>query len=461
MMNTIFVSRRSQRVSVAILLVSLSGCHEITPFAPDQVVLQTPSVSVRVGSVTQLTASIYDGALKLPSPAQSTLRWTSANPSVATVDAAGVVRGVTRGVTRVQLEVYSTSLSTSANVQVNGVVSISIDPSPTQIEIGTPLSLTAQVAADPGVVPESVQWASANPSIASVSNTGVVIGVGVGQTTITARCEGITATRTINVSQQRIASIEFPQPSYALLIGETNRLQPSIRDARGALITTRTLTWSSANSLIATVNGQGSVTGVAQGQTVISAEGDGVRSNVTVAVRPFVPVTIGIENSLGVGVNVTANNISYGSVAADGFSSFSVPQNAALSWQSQKFRYSDGSPIQDDLNGGTLALGTASTGQITNIVGGTPYILPIISSAVADTVSFQVQRSSGSRCIGYSWGSSFTGSPWGYYRLEPSMAIHVYRGSNCQGNSRLWTYDVLTGYQPRSGRLYLRVDRLP
>jgi hypothetical protein len=62
------------------------------------------------------------------------------------------------------------------------------------------------------------------------------------------------------------------------------QLSAQLRDASGNILTGRTITWSSANSGIATVGSSGLVTGKAAGTTTVSATADGVSGSATVTV---------------------------------------------------------------------------------------------------------------------------------------------------------------------------------
>ena len=78
-------------------------------------------------------------------------------------------------------------------------VSITLNSSLDSIVLGTTITLSATVKHGNEVIDSEVTWVSDNPSIASVSETGVVSGNAVGSTTITATCMGKTATCTITV----------------------------------------------------------------------------------------------------------------------------------------------------------------------------------------------------------------------------------------------------------------------
>ena len=82
-------------------------------------------------------------------------------------------------------------------------VSITLNSSSESIESGKTYTLTAAVKHGDEIIDREVTWVSSNPSIASVSETGVVIGNAVGSATITASCLGKTATCKITVTEQQ------------------------------------------------------------------------------------------------------------------------------------------------------------------------------------------------------------------------------------------------------------------
>ena len=85
-------------------------------------------------------------------------------------------------------------------------VSITLNNNTQSIPMSTTYTLIATVKYGNDVIYRNVVWTSANPSIATVNETGVVTGVGVGSTTISATSMGKTATCTITVTP--------PEPEY-------------------------------------------------------------------------------------------------------------------------------------------------------------------------------------------------------------------------------------------------------
>ncbi len=101
-------------------------------------------------------------------------------------------------------------------------------------------------------------WTSSNISVATISSSGVVQGVGAGQAIISYSFSGVATTATINVK---------PLANAGVITGATSVCQQSaIALSTGA----GDGVWSSSNTSVATVNSAGSVAGVVAGSPIIS-----------------------------------------------------------------------------------------------------------------------------------------------------------------------------------------------
>jgi len=143
----------------------------------------------------------------------------------------------------------------------------------------------------------SVTWSIANPAIATVDEaTGVVTGVSVGLTTLTATSEGITDDAIVTVSQVPVDSVLVSPDSAEVRIGYTKTFTAQTFDATGGLLAGRDLTWASTDPAIATVDpATGVVTGVATGTTTITATSEGVTDAAIVSVSPPLVATVVIS----------------------------------------------------------------------------------------------------------------------------------------------------------------------
>jgi uncharacterized protein YjdB len=171
------------------------------------------------------------------------------------------------------------------------VASVTVAPASASLTDGQTVQLTATPRDANGnpLVGRSITWSSSNPTAASVNGTGLVTGVVAGSATITATSEGQSGTAAITVTHVPVASVTVTPASASLNDGQTVQLTATPRDANGAPLSGRAVTWSSNNTSVATVNGSGLVTGVTAGSATITAtsEGQSGTSAITV-VRPAV-----------------------------------------------------------------------------------------------------------------------------------------------------------------------------
>lgn len=160
------------------------------------------SVAILVGANTTLTAVV--------APANATnkaVTWTSSNPAVASVSAAGVVTGVSAGSATITVRTVNGNFAAVATVMVNpvnnpiAVTGVTVAPTTASVAVGATTSLAATVA-PANATNKAVTWTSSSPAIATVSASGVVTGVAAGSATITVRTTdgGFTATATVTVT---------------------------------------------------------------------------------------------------------------------------------------------------------------------------------------------------------------------------------------------------------------------
>src|SRR5262249_35855229 len=92
----------------------------------------------------------------------------------------------------------ATDVGTSANVE-----SVSITPASTTLSVGaqTPLHALVQDPSGRTITGTDVIWSVQSPSVATVSNAGVVTGVALGSTQVAASVNGKSGTATITVEK--------------------------------------------------------------------------------------------------------------------------------------------------------------------------------------------------------------------------------------------------------------------
>ena len=118
-----------------------------------------------------------------------------------------------------------------------------------------------------------ITWASNDQNVATVSGTGLVTAAGVGNAMVTASSEGKSADISID-ARSRIARIVMDQGSLVLPVGDHADIDATARAEDGALLQ-RTITWTSSNAAVASVDAQGKVTAHGQGTAIIKAQAEG------------------------------------------------------------------------------------------------------------------------------------------------------------------------------------------
>ena len=225
--------------------------------------------------------------------------WISGNPGVVSIGVDGRASGVGPGVTTVIADVEGVRGQANVSVRariVLAVAAVTIVPSTATLAEGDSLDLTAVItAADgTGLTGRTVAWSSSAPGVASVDSRGRVHARAVGTATITASSEGVSGTATLVVTAVPVASVTVSPATATVFVGATLQMQATLRSASGAVLTGRSVTWTSDDPSIVSVNGSGLVTGFVPGSATITASAGGASDNATVFVssRPVATVSI-------------------------------------------------------------------------------------------------------------------------------------------------------------------------
>ena len=197
----------------------------------------------------------------------------------------------------VNLAAYITS------VRVTGV---GLSQSTAALLVGATQQLTATVV-PLNATNKAVTWTSSSPGVATVSTSGLLTGVSAGSTTITVTtAEGnktatcaVTVTGTVSVT-----GVTLNRTSASLSPGGTLQLVASVAPTNA---TNTGVAWTTSNGSVATVNGSGLVTAVANGScTITVTTADGSRTaTCALTVATVVSVT-------GVSVNQSAASLATG-----------------------------------------------------------------------------------------------------------------------------------------------------
>jgi uncharacterized protein YjdB len=297
-----FASRRSVSTWLlsALFAASLScgGDSSTGPSGGVSKVVVTPSSdSLSLGGSVTLSASALDGNGHPVSGAK--IFWNTENSSIATVSSSGVVTGIAVGNVRIAASSNGVSGFSAITVIPPSVASVRVTPSSAAITVDGTVHMQAATL-DAGGNPltgRTVTWTSDNEGVATVDNTGLVTGVAIGATTITATSEGKRGTAGIAVAAQVAASISVAPPSVSITVGQTSQLTPTVKDASNAVISGAPVTWSIDNQSIATVSSTGLVTGLSPGTATVTATSGAAHTTVSVTVAAAPPNAVIVSPS--------------------------------------------------------------------------------------------------------------------------------------------------------------------
>ncbi|CAH7148217.1 Bacterial Ig-like domain (Group 2) [Vibrio chagasii] len=209
--------------------------------------------------------------------------WTSSDIATATVNNQGIVEGQEAGIATVTATLINnpsmTSL-TSVTVSEAVVNSIQVTPSTVSLIDGHTTTLTASATLSDGrtvtLDNQLVTWASLDTATAIVNNQGAVESLDVGTTTVTATLisdTSKTSSSTVTVTEAVVESIVVTPSPLSLNTGVTKTLSVSatLSNNQVTALDNATLTWSSSDPSVVTINSDGVVKAIASGTTSINA----------------------------------------------------------------------------------------------------------------------------------------------------------------------------------------------
>lgn len=267
---TVSTGGKSTRVPVTVVL----------PAPVARVVVVPDSGTVELGRTVQLQATPLDSA---GTPLQGRqVAWTSSDATRATVSVTGLVTARALGAVTLTATSEGKAGTSAITVVAARVASISIAPTPASVAVQDSLLLTATLKDGAGttLTGRTVTWSVDSPTIAMLLRPGVVRGVALGTTTVTATSEGISATVQLTVTPPTVARVVIEPDPVVTFVGLDATLDTRVWGSNGQQLTNRVVTYATGDSRIATVTGSGIVRGIAVGATMLTATSEG-RSDTT------------------------------------------------------------------------------------------------------------------------------------------------------------------------------------
>lgn len=269
------------------VVFAINQDNVIVGFCKVTVTIEVEGITLSETSVTatKTTPDLQLRATVKPTNATNqTIKWTSMNPSVATVSSTGLVKFVGPGVTSiVATSVSNPEISAVCNVTVEtAVATIVLDQNKKTMYVDESTRLTYYIL-PANASSKEVTWTSSNTAVVTVDATGLLKAKKAGEAVITVKTKDGTLSQSCTVTVvQKAKGITLDVKDLQLNVNQTYAIKVTFTPADS---TETALTWESSDKSIATVDASGKVTGVAVGKTVIiakTASGGTVYCNVTV-----------------------------------------------------------------------------------------------------------------------------------------------------------------------------------
>ena len=253
--------------------------------AVTSVELDHSSLTLKLGETATLVATV-----KPDNATDKTVTWSSSDTAIATIDNTGKITAVKEGSAIITAKAGEKSAECKVTVGIP-VSSIELDKKELALKIGETATLIATVKPN-DATDKTVTWSSSNIDIATVDANGKVTAVSIGDVTITAACGGLSASCNVTVNPIPVSSIVLSETFVSLQIGEATTLTATVKPDDA---TNKTVTWTSSDEYVATVDQNGKVTAIRTGGAVIYAKAGDIQATCNV----LVPVEEGGSEGIG------------------------------------------------------------------------------------------------------------------------------------------------------------------
>jgi hypothetical protein len=249
-----------------------------------------PAVAKNATEQFTATGTFSDGSAQ---NLTSSVAWSSATPSVATISSVGLATALGAGSSTIQAVSGSVTGTTKLTVTSATLSSIAVTPASPSIAKGLTDQLMATGTFSDGTtqnLTSRVTWVSLTPGVATISVGGLAKGVGIGSSTIQATSDSLTGSTILSVSAATLSSIAVTPPNPAIAEGPTQQFTAT--GTYSDLSTqnlTNSATWTSSKTSVATISASGLATSVAAGLSTIQATSGSISGTTTLTVNASAP----------------------------------------------------------------------------------------------------------------------------------------------------------------------------
>lgn len=248
--------------------------------------IRPDDVTMQVGDKQPLNVT------KEPADSEEPIIYESKDPSIAAVDPDGTITGISPGETTVVVTSGEITKQVPVKVQpapAPALTDISLEPGEAAIPVGETKQFTA--AKIPANADGDISFRVLNPEIASVDEQGLVTALGPGETKLVASCGGISKEAAITVPSASSEPEDPETPGTSDLTVQPESVTVGVGDKQplGAekepSDSKDPITYESKDPGIATVDPDGTITGISPGETTVVVTSGSVTKEIPVKVE--------------------------------------------------------------------------------------------------------------------------------------------------------------------------------
>ena len=259
-------------LTIVILAAACGDDPVDAPPVPTTVAISPATATLAsFGETVQLTATVYDQHGDVMPGLK--VSWSSQDASLVTVNSGGLVEAAGNGTTTVQASAGN-AVGTAVMTVAQEVAGIEVTPGVDTFFVGDTLRLTAEATDANGHVVQDAEfsWASSDTLVVGVDRSGLATGLAAGEAGVTVTSSAVMDRAELTVLARVPTTVGVTPDTVALTaLGQTAQLTAEVRDQSGRVMTDFRVSWSSADTTIATIDSIGSLTAAGNGTTTVNA----------------------------------------------------------------------------------------------------------------------------------------------------------------------------------------------